>query len=150
MFRPLFQRWAMLNINHPMSQHIFAASRSLDRVLLVAIKMTVATRQERMRLRNVCVPVFIELRQLGQEHFANCTTIPVTIDVLERSLAELTELPGVPKDGPSAELNCPACGSTLMRVEHPKGLCCSPCLQIINPPLWALSSWDGGFGCDAI
>ncbi|HEY2786104.1 MAG TPA: hypothetical protein VGJ05_14140 [Fimbriiglobus sp.] len=148
----------MLDLDHQMSKHVFAAARAEDAVLMAARHMTTAGRRERVRLQDGCAPAFAELRRLARDHFADCPAIPPAIDGLERSLAELAALPGVPEDGPSAEYKCPACAAALDRrgkygflaPDNPTDIYCSPCLQIIMPSLSALRSWEGGFGTDAI
>lgn len=148
----------MLDLDHPMTKHVFAAARAEDTVLMAARHMTVAGRRERAGLRDSCAAAFAELRRLALDHFADCPAIPPAIDELERSLAELASLPGVPEDGPPAEYRCPACGAALERrgkygfltPDNPTDIYCSPCLEIIMPSLSALRSWEGGFGTDAI
>jgi hypothetical protein len=148
----------MLDLDHPMTQHVFAAARAEDSILIAARNMTVAGRQERVRLRDGCAPAFAELRRLARDHFANCPAIPSAIDALERAVANLAALPGVPEQGSPAKFRCPACGAGLERRGkygfcaplNPTDVYCSPCLQIIMPPLSALRSWEGGFGTDAI
>jgi hypothetical protein len=151
-------RDAVLDLNHPMTKHIFAAARAEDAVLIAAKHMTVAARQERLRLRDGCAPAFVELRKLAHDHFADCSSIPPAIEELERAAARLATLPGVPDLGPPAEYKCPACGADLDRrgkygflsPNNPTDIYCSPCLQIIMPPLSALRSIEGGFGTEAI
>jgi hypothetical protein len=148
----------MLDLDHPMSEHIFAAARAEDAVLIAAQHMTIASRHERSRLRNGCTPAFFELRRLARDHFADRPAIPPAIDELERSLAALASLTGIPEVGPPAEYVCPACDASLERrgkygylaPNNPTDIYCSLCLQLIMPSLLTLRSCDGGFGTDAI
>jgi hypothetical protein len=148
----------MLDLSHPMSRHIFTAARAEDAILITARAMTVATRWERLRLREGCAAAFEELRRLGRDQFADRSVIPLAIDDLERALSELARLPGVPDDGPSAEYECPACGADLERrgkygfpaPRNPTDIYCGRCLEIIMPPLLTLRSLKDGFGTDAI
>lgn len=148
----------MLDLDHPMSQHIFAAARAESAILVAARYMTVAARGERIRLRDGCAPAFTELRRLSHDHFADRRRISSAIDHLEQALAELAGLPGVPDDGPSAKYKCPACDADLERrgtygfpaPDNPTDIYCSPCLKIIMPPLSTLRSIRDGFGTDAI
>lgn len=148
----------MLDLEHPMTKHIFAAARAEAAVLMAARHMTIAGRRERVRLRDGCTTAFAELRRLACNQFADRPAIPPAIDELERSLGELASLPDVPEDGLPAEYKCPACGAALERrgkygflaPDNPTDIYCSPCLEIIMPSLSALRSWEGGFGTDAI
>lgn len=148
----------MLDLNHPMTEHIFAAARAEDTILIAARHMTVATREERMTWRDNCASAFAELRRLSRDHFADSSAIPPAIDSLERSLTELAELPGIPEQGPPAEFKCPFCGAILERrdiygrlaPENPTNIYCAPCLRIIMPSLLALRSREGGFCTDCI
>ena len=149
----------MLDLEHPMTKHIFAAARAEDTVFMAGRDMTVAGRRERIRLRDGCTAAFAELRRLARDHFADRPAIPSAIDELERSLEELVSLPGVPEDGSPAEYKCPACGAALERrgkygfpaPDNPTDIYCSRCLQIIMQSVSALRSWaGGGFGTDAI
>jgi hypothetical protein len=149
----------MIDQHHPMSEHIFAAARAEDAVLIAARNMTVAARRARVRLRDGCAPAFVELRRLSCDYFADHRAIPPAIDELERALTELAGLPGVPDDGPSAEYKCPACGAELTRHgksgfpapdNPPDIIYCDRCLDIVMPPLQKLRSLEDGFGTDAI
>jgi hypothetical protein len=148
----------MLDLDHPMTQYIFAAAGAEDAVLIAARQMTVSSSQERARLRDRCTAAFAELRRLARDHFADRPAIPSAIDALELAMVGLASLSGVPEHGPPAQYECPACGTALERrgkngfpaPENPTDIYCSPCLQIIMPSLSVLRSWEGGFGTDFI
>lgn len=148
----------MLNLDHPMSEHIFAAARAEGVILRAAREMTVATREERGRLAKKCAWVLDELRRLSREHFADRPAIPPAIDALERSLSELATMPGVPEQGPLADFTCPACGAAIRRRgrfwfsarKSRSEIYCSKCLELIMPSLEILRSCEEGFGIDAI
>jgi hypothetical protein len=120
--------------------------------------MTVASRRERLRLREGFAPAFEELRRLSRDPFADRRAIPPAIDGLERALCELAVLPGVPDDGPLAEYKCPACGADLERrgkygfpaQRNPTDIYCGECLKTIMPSLQILRSLKEGFATDAI
>jgi hypothetical protein len=148
----------MLDLDHPMSQHIFAAAGAEGAILLAARDMTTASRRERAQRRDGCAPAFAELRRLAREHFADRRAIPPAIDELEQALDKLAGLPGVPEDGPSAKFKCPACNAALERRGrygfpaplNPTDIYCGRCLDIIMPALTVLRSLDDGFSTDAI
>jgi hypothetical protein len=149
----------MLDSKSPMFPHIMAAGATINVILDAAKRMTIAARCERTRLRDRCGPKFDELRKLGREHFPDRAAIPAAIDAFEKSIEELAGLPGVPDEGPAAELKCPACGAELTRIDIPASprlgrkartmIYCSPCLDIIIPSMSALE-WFDGFGSAGI
>jgi hypothetical protein len=156
---------AMLDLDHPLTPHIFAASRALSAIGNAGHKITISARRERLRLRDQCADAFAELRRLSREHFADCPEIPPAIDELEQALSSLAELPGVPDDGPPAEDFCPVCGQSvkhrrargllpfllsLMFPTPPLGIYCSQCLDVIMPSIYRLTSGETGFGTDDI
>lgn len=148
----------MIDVDHPMSEHIFAAARAEDAILTAAKQMTVATRQQRTRLCEKCAWAFADLRRLSCTYFPGCPAIPPAIDALERSLSGLATMPGVPEQGPLVEFTCPACGTAIRRHgrfwfsarKSRSEIYCSKCLQIIMPSLEILSSCEEGFGTEAI
>lgn len=147
----------MLDINHPISKLRFAASRAEGAILTAAKEMTVASRQERARLRESCQSDFAELRRLAPQ-FHDYPLIPSNIDALEDALTKLAELPNVPEGGPPADFVCPACSQALERLgkfgfpepNRPTDIYCSACTDLIMPALQALRSCDVGFGTEAI
>lgn len=148
----------MLNLDHPMTKHVFAAAYAEGAILQDAKQITVSARRDRVLVRDGCASAVAELRRLARDHFADRPAIPPAIDALEQSLAELAALPGVPEEGPPAEFTCPACGGPLDRLgkygfpapDNPTDIYCSQCLNIVMPSLCDLGSWEGGFGTDAI
>jgi hypothetical protein len=147
----------VLDLDHPMSQHIFAAARPEDAILMAARHMTAASREDRARLQAGCAPAFAELRRLSRDHFADCTAIPAAINGLEQALAQLAAS-GTVATGPRAEFKCPDCGGDLYRCDQygfpmkvkPTEIYCSPCLDVIMPFLEILRGCEHGFGTDAI
>ena len=146
----------MLNLDHPMTQHIFAASRAEDAILIAAKLMTAVSRQESAQLQAGFATAFAELRRLSRDHFADCTAIPATIDVLEQALAQLAASRAA--TGPRPECKCPTCSGNLGQCPSsvfwgpgdPTTVYCSACLQMIMPFLQLLRWWEQGFGTDAI
>lgn len=148
----------MLDLNHPLTKHVFAACWAEGAILQNAKLITRSGRRDRLRVRDECAPAFAELRRLARDQFAGRPAIPPAIDELERALSQLADLPGVPEEGQPAEYTCPACGAALDRrgkygfpaQEDPTDIYCSLCLNIIMPSLCELGSWESGFGTDAI
>lgn len=149
----------MLNLEHPLSKHVFAASRSEDAILIAARDMTTASQLVRAKLKEKCVPHYALLRQLAKDYFSTKTAIPEAINELERSIENLATLRGVPKDGPPPERRCSSCNTKLYRCNRygfkvyfrkPSLIYCPKCLEIIMPSLSVLRSCEEGFGTDAI
>lgn len=148
----------MLDLNHPLTKHIFAACWAEGAIVQDAKLITRSARRERLRVRDGCAPGFAELRRLARDHFADRPAIPPAIDELERALTQLADLPGVPEDGLPADYTCPACGAALDRrgkygfpdPDAPTDIYCSPCLGIVMPAACDLRSWESGFGSEAI
>ena len=61
----------MLDLDHPMTKHVFAAARAEDTILQNAKRVTVSVRRDRLRVRDGCAPAFAELRRLARDHFAD-------------------------------------------------------------------------------
>lgn len=148
----------MLDLKHPLTKHIFAAGGTEGAIVQQAKLITRSARRDRLRVRDGCASGLAELRRLAREHFADRPAIPPAIDELERALARLADLPGVPEEGPPAEYTCPSCGAALDRrgkygfpaPDAPTDIYCSPCLQIVMPAACELRSWESGFGSEAI
>ncbi len=146
----------MLDPDHPMSKYISAAAYADGDILENAKRITRSARQDRLQVRDGCIPAFAELRRLARDHFADQPAILPAIDELEQALGRLVDLPGVPEKGSPAEHTCPACGTALDHrkygfpsLNNPTDIYCSPCLDIIMPALCELRSCDG-FRTDAI
>jgi len=149
----------MLDLDHPLTPHIFAASRAEDAILMAAKRMTLAASEEKLRLRDRCDDALRELRQIARKHFKDRDQIPPAIDALEAALDQLSQLPG--NDGsPSAVAgNCPNCGTPieprrLFGLLRPKcnirDCYCLQCFWLIMPSLEILQSFNVGFATDAI
>ncbi|WP_422928117.1 hypothetical protein [Singulisphaera sp. PoT] len=148
----------MVDLGDPGAQPMLAAARAMDAVLRCAREMSTASRADRHRLLERILPTFAELRRLSREHFASRARIPASIDALYDAINQLVEMPGLPDSGPPAEHECPACHSPLLRkdrygnptTEKPHIIYCGPCVGIVMPPLFSLTSIDEGFSIEAL
>jgi hypothetical protein len=144
----------MLDQGQPISTHVFAAARAEERVLAATRRMTTASREVRIRLQELCVVSFAELRHLHREHFAERSAIPAAIDALEQAIAGLAAA-HVLQDRTSN--HCPVCTAVLTPLTYtlriPADLWnayCGACLEPVVRELRRLRSWKTGFGTDAI
>jgi hypothetical protein len=151
----------MLDLSHPQTPHIFAASNQLDMVLDFCKRISISDSKGRADLVEIVRPYFAALRWLNAERFGNSPNIAAGITELERAAEQLAALgdgkaewsAGVP---PSV---CPVCGVALTTygvyeprpgLKVPKERWCSPCLGVIMPALERLRSGSEGFGTEAI
>lgn len=105
----------MLDLDHPMTEHIFAASRAADRVLERAKCMTLAPSSRRLELLESCRADLAQMRQLNSAHFEASPFIFGAIDELEAALQELANLKDglITEDKSSGTGDCPACGTPI-------------------------------------
>ncbi len=148
----------MLDLDHPMTQHRFAAARIDDRLLTLAKLMTLTSTEERQRLLGVCDKPVRSLRLLNEEHFGASSFIAEAITEIERALDGLAALKTNPLDGTAyATITCPICGTSLTRHHAPFmpqperrwSIYCNACLKAISPARQKLDGPDG-FGTWAI
>ncbi len=142
----------MLDLDHPRTPSVFAASTQLDFILEDCKRMTLTdTRGRRFRLENIR-PAFAALRWLASERFADASHLPAAIDELERQVEQLAELP-LRDSGRwvGSAAFCPACGATPREPDKYDPIrYCSPCLGVIMPGLQRVRSCEEGFGTEAI
>jgi hypothetical protein len=107
----------MLDLDHPMTRHIFAASGAEDRVLERAKRMTVASSPQRLKLREACQADLEKMRQLNRGHFKASPFIFEAIDELEAALQTLATLRGgaITEDKSDGEGQCPGCGAKITK-----------------------------------
>jgi hypothetical protein len=143
----------VLDLDHPRTPHVFAASRQEDLILDYCKRITLAGAAGRRFMLEVIRPAFAALRWLNKERFGDSLTIASGIDQWEREVEALVGLPLIDPDhcgGPASR--CPACGGKPIppskygsRVPY-----CSSCLGGMMPGLRRVRSFEEGFGTDAI
>src|SRR5262245_62122107 len=101
----------MLDLDHPQTPHVFAASRQLDLILDYLKRITYAASKERPHLLEIIRPCFAALRWLQAERFADEPHIAPGIDELERAAERLARLGDGRAEWPAGELPtaCPRC-----------------------------------------
>ncbi len=83
----------MLDLNHPQTEHIFAAARLEDAVLDAAKRIISAQPSERQELLARCEPSLGRMRVLNSEHFGASPSIASAIDELHGALRVLAASP---------------------------------------------------------
>ena len=142
----------MLDLDHPRTPHVFAASCQEDLILDYCKRITLSGASGRRFMLEVVRPAFAALRWLAANRFADEPKIAVGITELEREVERLAGLPLRDPDhrgGPATR--CPACdGKPSVPSKYDSTSYCSPCLDVIMPGLLRVRSCDEGFGTDAI
>lgn len=142
----------MLDLDHPLTPSVFAASTQLDLILDYCKKITLSGTSGRRFMLEVIRPAFAALRWLAANRFGDQSRIPDGIAELERQVKTLAELPlrdPNHRGGPAA--HCPACGGApTVPSEYDRISYCSPCLNVIMPGLMRVRSCKEGFGTQAI
>jgi hypothetical protein len=142
----------MLDLDHPQTPDVFAASWQLDLILNCCKRATLTGASGRRLMLGVVRPALAALRWLAEHRFRDQPRLADGIAELERQVEQLAALPlrdPDPADRPVSR--CPACGGppTVPHRYDPIPYC-SPCLGVITPGLRRLRSCEDGFGTDAI
>ena len=141
----------MLDLDHPQTPLVFAASVQLDMILDYSKKITLSGTTGRRFMLEVIRPAFAALRWLNAERFGASPTITTGIDELERGVETLVGMPLTNpghRGGPAPQ--CPACGGQPTTPnQYDRTAYCPTCLRAIMPGLTRLRSRQG-FGTDAI
>jgi hypothetical protein len=144
----------VLNIDNPMTPHIFRASGLLNRLMLAGQRMSAAPASDRPAQLTNCLPLFAELRQLNDHRFGNSEFIRLGLDACESGIGLLAAF-GKPKlwhKSPRIENPCPHCGGeteTLLDDLEGELTLCPYCVELFMPALLSLQTADG-FRTDAI
>lgn len=151
----------MLDLDHPQTPHVFAASRQLDLILDYCKRISYAESKGRLSMLEIIRPCFAALRWLQTQRFADIPQIAGSIDELERQVEALAQLGARRATWVSGRLpsTCPVCGERLTLygvyepqpgLKVPKERWCSPCLEVVMPSLMRVQSSEVGFGTEAI
>ncbi len=79
----------MLDLNHPQTEHVFAAARLEDAVLEFAKRIVSAQPSERPELLASCQQSIDAMRRLNSERFGSSASIASAIDELHAALRSL-------------------------------------------------------------
>jgi hypothetical protein len=146
----------MLNLNHPMTDHVFRALHLVGAVTTLAYQMTVAPSSVRQRLFEECLPKFDAVRAHNIDHFGGDDFIAQAIDEYEESLRKLAALGDglIVEDRKDGEGDCPYCGTKITKIPLTRDrtsfiIVCGRCDDLFSPALEKLHSHQG-FGICAI
>lgn len=115
----------MLDLDHPMTTHIFRAAGLLGGLKVVAQRMTVSPSSVRAEWLAKCLPHFEKLRTLARTHFARkAPFILAAVDEYEVALEALAALGDgrITVDRRDGEGPCPACGTTITKFRPLPGI----------------------------
>jgi hypothetical protein len=153
----------MVNTNDAQFEFVLAAAREMDRVLMLANKMTVASSENRKLLFQLAKAPINSLLDLNRDRFDDSESIRGRIAMLAQSLLTLRNL----RDGSIIEDRsdgigaCPACETPILRYQNQAQantnsnqmawiVYCPECSDIYQKPLEMLSVHGVGFGTDRI
>ncbi|WP_020470026.1 hypothetical protein [Zavarzinella formosa] len=142
----------MLDLNHPMSKHIFRASGLLDGLLMAGQRMSVSPSPDRAELLGKCLSRLDELRELALAQFpSRAVFIVAAVDELEAGLRALAGLGGgqIIEDRRNGSGDCSVCGTTITHYPKYGLVLCGKCDELFIPAHGKLCGFDG-FGTDAI
>jgi hypothetical protein len=142
----------MLNLDHPMTEHIFRASGLLDGLLMAGQRMSVSPSPVRADLLSKCLSRLDELRDLARARFpSRAAFIAAVVDELEVGLRTLAGLGGgqIAADRRNGSGDCPVCGTAITRYPEYGLVLCGKCDELFMPAHGKLCGFDG-FGTDAI
>lgn len=109
----------MLNLDHPMTKHIFTASGMEDFLLASSQRMTLLPSEQRVLLLADCLVVLDKMRRLNEEHFEASQFIVDAINEAQEALEQIAHLNAgnVVEDKTSGKGDCAVCGSPITKFE---------------------------------
>jgi hypothetical protein len=152
----------MLDLDHPRTPHVFAASLQLDLILDYLKRISYADSKGRLSMLEIIRPCFAALRWLQAQRFSDESHIAAGIDELERAAEQLARFGDDRAEWSPDEMppsKCPVCRRPLTTygVYEPRpGLkvakerWCSLCLEVAMAALQQVRSSHEGFGTEAI
>lgn len=110
----------MLDLDDPMTPHVFRASNLMDGVMGRGQKMSVSPSAVRAELLAECLPLFAEMRELAGVRFGEWAPfILAAVDEYEAAIRALAGLGGgqITEDRRDGQGRCPACGTPITRFQ---------------------------------
>src|SRR5687767_10549153 len=120
----------MLDLNHPMTEHIFRASGLIGKVKELGQQMSVSPSATRAELLAECLPLFAEMRELALSRFAESAGfILAAVDEYEAALRGLAGLNGgrITEDRRDGTGSCPVCGTAITHYKKYRIVLCGEC-----------------------
>ncbi|MES2463401.1 MAG: hypothetical protein V4671_22740 [Armatimonadota bacterium] len=107
----------MLDLNHPLTDPIFAAGGMEDVLLVNAQWMTLLPSDMRLLVLGDCLVVLDKLRLLNQEHFQASYFLFEAIDEMQAALESIAHLKGgaILVDKTDGEGNCAICETPIFK-----------------------------------
>jgi hypothetical protein len=151
----------MLNLDHPLTPHVFRASGLIDGVMVRGQRMSVSPSTVRAELLAECLPLFAEMRELACAQFGSRAQFLLqAIAEYELGIRRLAGLGEgqITEDRRDGEGNCPYCGTPIMKFDAFAGspgldphyiILCAKCDGLYSDAKEKLESSDG-FGTWAI
>ena len=144
----------MLDLDHPHTEHIFAAARLEDGLLKRAQRMTLLPTFERESLLLECFDVLDAMRRLNHDHFDASPFLDGSINEAERALKAITYLGGanVVAGRSDGEGTCAVCGTKLTKFKPWADasewiICCDHCIAPFSTAREKLESLRGFATC---
>lgn len=120
----------MLNLDHPMTEHVFRASGLMDAVMVRGQRMSVSPSKVRAELLAECLPLFAEMRALARSHFGNrASYITAAVVEYEAAIRTLAGLGGgqITEDRRDGSGTCPVCGTAVTHDPAHRIVLCGEC-----------------------
>ena len=135
----------MLNLSHPITEHIFRASGLMDGVMRRAQLMSVSPSTVRAGLLAECLPLFTEMRELARIHFGGAASIAAAVDEYEAAIRTLAGLGGgrIDEDRRDGTGSCPVCGTTITHYPEYRIVLCAECDKPFMAAYEKLDSSEG-------
>ncbi|MEO7719289.1 MAG: hypothetical protein ABIY70_24070 [Capsulimonas sp.] len=144
----------MLNLDHPMAKHIFAAAQMEDFLLVSAQRMTLVPSTERLAILVDCHQALDEMRRLNHEQFSASQFISDAIADAQESLEQIANLGGgnITENKVDGEGDCASCGSAITKFEtYPQSdryvIVCHQCVRPFMQAKSKLQSSQGFRTC---
>ncbi len=123
----------MLDLDHPMADHIFHAARLMDRAMGCGQRMSVSPSADRQTLFLDCGSVFAEMRTLAADHFPD--ERPFLLAAINEFEAALRDLAGlregrITEDRRDGRGTCPVCGTGITHVRPYRIVLCRECTPV--------------------
>jgi hypothetical protein len=145
----------MLDLSHPISEHVLRASGLMDAVMGRGHEMSVSPSAVRTGLLAECLPLFVKIRQLARAQFSErAAFIVAAVDEYEAAMRALADMGDgrITEDRRDGEGSCPVCGTPITKFQPLAGckgfddywkVLCTECDKPLMVAHSKLDSWEG-------